>query len=77
MFFCGDNLSKDHSQLAEYSQTSQIKSRFASTVVIFGVITYLLITYQHDRFHPAMCLTESRPSAGINPSLEVAENQEA
>ena len=62
--FCDDNLSKEHSQLAEYSQTSQIKSRFASTVVIFSVTYYYLLTYQHDGFEPAMCLTESRPSAG-------------
>ena len=27
---------------------------------------YLLTYYQHDRSQPAMCLTESRPSAGTN-----------
>ena len=64
MFFCDVKLSEEHSQLVEYSQTFQIKSRFASTVVNFSV-TYYLLTYQHDRLQPAMCLTESRPSAGM------------
>ena len=64
VFFCDDNLSKDHSQLLEYSQTFQIASRYAPTVVIFSVTLLTLLTYQHDGFQPAMCLTESRPLAG-------------
>ena len=37
-----------------------------SALLIIIIITYLLTYYQHDRFQPAMCLTESRPSAGKN-----------
>ena len=47
MFFCDDNLSKEHSRLAEYPQTFQIKSRYASTVVIFSVTYYYYYYYYY------------------------------
>ena len=69
MFFCDDNLSKEHSQLTEYPQTSQIKSRFASTVVIFSV-TLRYITNMID-FRPRCVSLKAglRPGYSVHPQI--------
>ena len=63
ILFCDDNLSKNHSQLLEYSQTFQIASRYAPTVVIFSV-TYLLITYLPTWWISARDVSHWKPAFG-------------